>query len=160
MSARRRQETLEAFSVPIEDTTGEIADNYSTPVASVSEVQPTRRGARSSSRRGAEAMDSEQNAGAVLVISDDEDEFVPQVYVISDDDDDDDDDGAPTNKKGKSKAKGKRKVTARTGSAPMENNLTAFRAPATNGVNPKVMLISLKAGALGLNLTVANNVYL
>lgn len=28
------------------------------------------------------------------------------------------------------------------------------------GVNPKVMLISLKAGALGLNLTVANNVYL
>lgn len=26
--------------------------------------------------------------------------------------------------------------------------------------NPKVMLISLKAGALGLNLTVANNVYL
>ena len=158
MSARRRQETLEAFSVPIEDTTGEIADNYSTPVASVSEVQPTRRGARSSSRRGAEAMDSEQNASAVLVISDDEDEFVPQVYVISDDDDDFD--GAPTNKKGKSKAKGKRKATARTGSAPMENNLIAFRAPATNGVNPKVMLISLKAGALGLNLTVANNVYL
>jgi len=29
-----------------------------------------------------------------------------------------------------------------------------------NGVNPKVMLISLKAGALGLNLTVANNVFL
>ena len=29
-----------------------------------------------------------------------------------------------------------------------------------DGPNPKVMLISLKAGALGLNLTVANNVYL
>ena len=29
-----------------------------------------------------------------------------------------------------------------------------------DGVNPRVMLISLKAGALGLNLTVANNVYL
>ncbi|KAL1741859.1 SNF2 family N-terminal domain-containing protein [Schizophyllum fasciatum] len=37
-------------------------------------------------------------------------------------------------------------------------------APSTNwlpgDVNPRVMLISLKAGALGLNLTVANNVYL
>jgi SWI/SNF-related matrix-associated actin-dependent regulator of chromatin subfamily A3 len=31
---------------------------------------------------------------------------------------------------------------------------------AMNGINPKVMLISLKAGALGLNLTVANNIYL
>ena len=102
-------------------------------------------------------MDSEQDARAVLVISDDEDEFVPQVYVISDDDDFD---GAPTNRKDKRKAEGKRKASARTGSAPMENNVTAFRAPATNGVNPKVMLISLKAGALGLNLTVANNVYL
>ncbi|KAG6833574.1 hypothetical protein H0H87_005225 [Tephrocybe sp. NHM501043] len=37
------------------------------------------------------------------------------------------------------------------------------RAPLTSaygGPNPKVMLLSLKAGAVGLNLTVANNVYL
>ena len=31
---------------------------------------------------------------------------------------------------------------------------------AISGAIPRVMLISLKAGALGLNLTVANNVYL
>jgi SWI/SNF-related matrix-associated actin-dependent regulator of chromatin subfamily A3 len=158
MSARRRQETLEAFSIPIEDTTGEIADVYSTTVASATEVQPTRRGVRSSRRTGAEAMDSEQDAGAVSMNSDDDDEFVPQVDAIGEDHDDDDDDGVPTDKKGKRKSKGKRKATAQTWSTP--KNVAAFRTPAINGVNPKVMLISLKAGALGLNLTVANNVYL
>jgi SWI/SNF-related matrix-associated actin-dependent regulator of chromatin subfamily A3 len=59
-------------------------------------------------------------------------------------------------KKGKRKNKGKRKATTHM----VEDNAAAFRMPANNGVNPKVMLISLKAGALGLNLTVANNVYL
>ncbi|KAF8893981.1 SNF2 family N-terminal domain-containing protein [Infundibulicybe gibba] len=41
--------------------------------------------------------------------------------------------------------------------------ITKFSVPLdeiSDDVNPKVMLISLKAGALGLNLTVANNVYL
>ncbi|KAI9463683.1 SNF2 family N-terminal domain-containing protein [Lactarius psammicola] len=151
MSARRRQETIEAFCVPIEDTTGEIADVYSTPVASASEVQPTRR-VRSSRRRGAEIMDGEQDAGPIM-ISDDDDVFVPQVDAI-------DDDALTWNKKGKRRAKGKRKATAQTWPTPAEDIAAAFRTSATNGVNPKVMLISLKAGALGLNLTVANNVYL
>ena len=159
MSARRRQETLEAFSVPIEDSTGEIAEVSSTPVALASEVQTTKRGVRCSHRRGAEAMDSEQDAGAASIISDDDDELVPQADAIGDEDDCDYDD-VSTDKKGKGKAKGKRKAAAQTWSTPMGNNVTAFRTPATNGVNPKVMLISLKAGALGLNLTVANNVYL
>ena len=35
-----------------------------------------------------------------------------------------------------------------------------FKGAWGNKSNPKVMLISLKAGALGLNLTVANNVFL
>lgn len=157
MSARRRQETLEAFCVPVENTTGEMADIYSTPAASTSEAQPSRRSVRSSRRRGADVVDSEQDAGVVPMISDDDDEFVPQVDAINDDDDDDDDDSAPWNdKKGKHKDKGKRKATTRM----VENNAAASQMPATNGVNPKVMLISLKAGALGLNLTVANNVYL
>jgi SWI/SNF-related matrix-associated actin-dependent regulator of chromatin subfamily A3 len=50
--------------------------------------------------------------------------------------------------KGKSKSKQTRKVNK-----PKPDELFY-------GDNPKVLLLSLKAGALGLNLTVANNVYL
>ncbi len=154
MSARRRQETLEAFCVPVEDTTGEIIDVDSAPVASSSEVQPMRRSVRSSHRSGANAMDSEQDAGAISITDDDGDEFVPQVEVK------DDDDGDSTwNQKGKRKAKGKHKSSAQTRFT-LEDDLTVLRKPTTNAANPKVMLISLKAGALGLNLTVANNIYL
>jgi SWI/SNF-related matrix-associated actin-dependent regulator of chromatin subfamily A3 len=79
-----------------------------------------------------------------------DDDFVLQM----DADSDDGADGARTrSKKGKGKAKGKAKAAARSDFAP-----TGYTA--VNGVNPKVMLISLKAGALGLNLTVANNIYL
>lgn len=159
MSARRRQETLEAFCVPVEDTTSEMADINSTPVASTSEAQSSRRSVRSSHRKKASVVDSDQDAGVVSVISDDDDEFVPQSDAIGDgdDDNDDDNDSAPwNNKKGKRKDKGKRKATTPI----VEDDAAAFRMPATNGANPKVMLISLKAGALGLNLTVANNVYL
>ncbi|KAI9442268.1 SNF2 family N-terminal domain-containing protein [Lactarius indigo] len=134
MSARRRQETIEAFCVPIEDSTGDIGNVDSTPVASASAVQSTRRSVRSSHRRGAEAVDGEQEARAIIIS--DDDVFVPQ---------------------GKRKAKGKRRATAQT---LLDDDIASFRAPIANGVNPKVMLISLKAGALGLNLTVANNVYL
>jgi hypothetical protein len=86
----------------------------------------------------------------MLIDNGDDDGFVPQV-------DFDSDDGAdvpPTrNKKGKGKARGKSKAAARYDFAPVG-------VAAMNGINPKVMLISLKAGALGLNLTVANNIYL
>ena len=72
--------------------------------------------------------------------------------------DDEDDDLAPrrTQSKGKGKAKAKGKGRKSNGpvTAPRPSN------PGFDGVNPRVMLISLKAGALGLNLTVANNVYL
>jgi SWI/SNF-related matrix-associated actin-dependent regulator of chromatin subfamily A3 len=68
--------------------------------------------------------------------------------------------GAPTqSKSGKTKAKGKGKAATRSHLTPVEDT-AAYRTSITNGVNPKVMLISLKAGALGLNLTVANNIYL
>ena len=70
--------------------------------------------------------------------------------------DDSDDDSAPRqtqSKKGKAKAKGKKKASVST-------STSKFDGAQFDGVNPRVMLISLKAGALGLNLTVANNVYL
>ena len=58
-------------------------------------------------------------------------------------------------KKGKGKGKGKGKAKATKASTQVQTPVPQF-----DGVNPRVMLISLKAGALGLNLTFANNVYL
>jgi SWI/SNF-related matrix-associated actin-dependent regulator of chromatin subfamily A3 len=84
-----------------------------------------------------------------FVVSDDDEDFIP---TVSDDDDfidDEDDEGfVRTTNKGKAKAQGKAKAR------------TVFDGSAAADENPRVMLISLKAGALGLNLTVASNVYL
>ena len=141
MSAKRRQETLETFCVSIGNDAPETANVPSIPM---SETQQTRRSARSL-RRGEASAGKYQQADAVD--DEEDDDFVPQM-------DADSDDGARTRKKkGKAKAKGKFKAITRSDFAPVGNT-------AVNGVNPKVMLISLKAGALGLNLTVANNIYL
>ncbi|KAF6760296.1 P-loop containing nucleoside triphosphate hydrolase protein [Ephemerocybe angulata] len=43
---------------------------------------------------------------------------------------------------------------------PVQDSEQDFEALVSDEENPRVMLISLKAGALGLNLTVANNVFL
>jgi SWI/SNF-related matrix-associated actin-dependent regulator of chromatin subfamily A3 len=79
--------------------------------------------------------------------------------------DNESDDGAngarPRGKRGKGKGKGKANGKSKTGTrsrvAPVGNTMDE---QSSSRVNPKVMLISLKAGALGLNLTVANNIYL
>jgi SWI/SNF-related matrix-associated actin-dependent regulator of chromatin subfamily A3 len=77
---------------------------------------------------------------------------VPENDDFFDDEDDDSAFSCKTRKR-KSKANGKAKAkTTRGGSG--------FNGSSFAGENPQVMLISLKAGALGLNLTVANNVYL
>ncbi|KAJ7217931.1 SNF2 family N-terminal domain-containing protein [Mycena pura] len=65
--------------------------------------------------------------------------------------DDEDDAVAYAKKKSKAKGKGKQKSKA--------HSYTTRASNSTDG-NARVMLISLKAGALGLNLTAANNVYL
>lgn len=156
MSAKRRQETLETFCVPIEHDSGEAMSAHRTPIAPVSEAQPTRRSVRSSRRGGANARESHQDAEVTLIDGDGDDDFVPGM----DADNDDGVGGAPTqSKSGKTKAKGKGKAATRSHLTPVEDT-AAYRTSITNGVNPKVMLISLKAGALGLNLTVANNIYL
>ncbi|KAG9104378.1 hypothetical protein FRC06_003185 [Ceratobasidium sp. 370] len=110
MSAKRRQEVLESFSIPL---------------------------AKKSSRRTTTKTEGGD--------SDTESE-----YDISKDDDyiDDEGDGSifsstlPT--KGKGKGKGKDKASLGRSS----------------GRNPQVLLISLKSGATGLNLTVANHLFL
>lgn len=151
LSAKRRQETLETFCVPLGEDAPEMANVQSTPIASTSEGQQMRRSARTK-RRGAASAGEYQEAAAMLIDDGDDDSFVPQV----DFDSDDGADGPPTQNKdgkGKGKAKGKSKAAARY-------DFTPVGVAAMNEINPKVMLISLKAGALGLNLTVANNIYL
>lgn len=145
LSAKRRQETLETFCVPLGQDAPEMANVQSTLIASASEGQRPRRSVRST-RRGAANAGQDQEADPILIDDGDGDDFVPQI----DFDSDDGADGPPTrNKKGKDKAK-----------AAARHDFVPAGVTAMNGINPKVMLISLKAGALGLNLTVANNIYL
>ncbi|KAI0049881.1 hypothetical protein FA95DRAFT_1588021 [Auriscalpium vulgare] len=179
MSARRRQETLEAFCVPIEEGDADAAPIASHPAAASAASTPTpapfpmsteggRSVRRRSNARGAAAdPDSSFQDGDA---TDGDDDFRPTTIELTDDDDDDfiddeDEDGAWAKKgkgkakagKGKGKPKPKAKAKARFSGT---TSIATYRASAASGVNPKVMLISLKAGALGLNLTVANNVYL
>ncbi|KAJ7045638.1 SNF2 family N-terminal domain-containing protein [Mycena alexandri] len=123
MSAKRRQETIAQFSIPVsEDDDGD---------ATTARGHSCGRSSEGSLGRGGDS------------------DFVMEPDNDSDFLDDEDDDTAHSKKsKGKGKAKAKAKGKAKASSYN------------TFGENPKVMLISLKAGALGLNLTVANNVYL
>ncbi|KAI0266685.1 SNF2 family N-terminal domain-containing protein [Gloeopeniophorella convolvens] len=166
MSAKRRQETLEAFCIPIEpDTTGKT----DRPAPPASETRTPQRSARATRRGRASRVVVDEDIEATSTRSDGEDDFIPQTSEHEDDDDDDafiddeDEDTMWTRKKGKAKAKGKgkgkAKAAARTRSIPVAE-LEDLNFPTATGANHKVMLISLKAGALGLNLTVANNIYL
>ncbi len=132
MSAKRRQEVLQQFSIPLADD-----DTQAGPVSAPS--QRNRKG-----RASAIILDEDDDLNGD---NQDDKEFVTR----NDDSDDsflDDDDELPwAKKKGKGKAKAKSKRATDTSIGGLS-------------VNPKVLLISLKAGALGLNLTVANNVYL
>jgi SWI/SNF-related matrix-associated actin-dependent regulator of chromatin subfamily A3 len=121
MSARRRQEAIERFSIPLEDDgLGAIQEECSVPArTSRLKTRKTR----------VEDSESQEN--------DSDDEFV-------DDGVDDDDDIASSTRRKKGK-----------GSCCSKSLKSQF-----GGENPKVMLLSLKCGSLGLNLTVANNVYL
>ena len=151
MSAKRRQETLEAFCVPIEHDAQDTSKVQSIPDVPTSELQQTRRSARST-RRGGEY----QQADIVPTNGDDDDDFLLDIDFDSDDDADS---TLPRSKKRKTKAKGKGKAVTRSRIASVGGS-NMNTPPISNGVNPKVMLISLKAGALGLNLTVANKIYL
>lgn len=122
MSARRRQETLERFCVPIDPES-----SYTPPA-----TQPERPYRRSRTASTLNNLD---------VKAENNDSFI--------DDSDYENFKSSAIRKSKSKSKGKAKATS-----------TTFEPIMPAGENPKVMLISLKAGALGLNLTVANNVYL
>ncbi|KAL1760634.1 SNF2 family N-terminal domain-containing protein [Schizophyllum commune] len=138
MSGKRREEAIRRFSVPIRPTDIGAAIPAPTPApapAVPSPIKPRRR----AQRKAIVDMDSDDIEAA----GDDD-------FVANGEDDDDDDFGDDFAQAIKGKGKGRAAVPAK---AAASNWLPG-------GVNPKVMLISLKAGALGLNLTVANNVYL
>lgn len=150
MSAKRRQETIARFSVPIEEdelpalTLTQAPTQALTASQSIRSTRARRKSARTTASDDIIAVDSDGDGDFVAPVNEsDDDSFI-----------DDSEDERPKKKgkgKGKAKANGKRKA-----SAPKPD----YRDGLPDGANPKVMLISLKAGALGLNLTVANNVYL
>ncbi|KAI0074381.1 hypothetical protein K474DRAFT_1626028 [Panus rudis PR-1116 ss-1] len=139
MSAKRRQETIARFSVPITE------DDVSAAPATQDTGRSTRRRSQSSRAMNIDAEFDDANDGDFVDDGGNDSDFI-----------DDDDDFASSPRK-KSKGKGKK--------AKGKGRASATQAPvldgsAFKGENPRVMLISLKAGALGLNLTVANNVFL
>ena len=137
MSAKRREDTIARFSVPITE------DPTSAPQSVA--IDGTQRRTRTKTINSA-ALDDDDD----MTNGDDSD------FVVGDDGDDSDfvgddrDEGPKRKAKSKSKGKGKAKAAPRK----------PYNGSMFDDVNPRVMLISLKAGALGLNLTVANNVYL
>lgn len=139
MSAKRRQETIARFSVPIKEDAA--------PAPATIPTQSNGRTTRQRKRTNNVIPDDD-----ILVPDDDGDAD----FVADGDDDDDDfivDDEPKKQTKATSKAKGKRRESPKTA-------FDDLMSASFDGPNPKIMLISLKAGALGLNLTVANNVYL
>ena len=134
MSARSRKEVIERFTVPVEDRDSDDDSSFvSSPVA--------KRQRRQKSGRKISVIvidSSEEETEASVTEEDTDDDFVDAAGLIA----------ATQASKGKSKKKGKAKATQ------------CFNGAWGDRSNPKVMLISLKAGALGLNLTVANNVFL
>ncbi|TBU43646.1 SNF2 family N-terminal domain-containing protein [Dichomitus squalens] len=156
MSAKRRQETIARFSVPIKAASG----GRSFSQASV--PPPTDSQAPASTQRSRRVRSSHS-----VLVEGPIDDGADGDYELDDDEQDNDDDfisddedhlasrRTKSNKgKGEGKGEAKGKKSCGTISEPTPSN------PDSDGVNPRVMLISLKAGALGLNLTVANNVYL
>ncbi len=135
MSAKRRQETIAQFSVPLAED-----ESPALLLTQAPSQRPTRtRSGRSgvANVNGADYAGDNGEDGDYVMSGGEDDDFI----------DDADEESRPTKGKGKGKKKAK--------SRPALDGVSTF-----GGVNPKVMLISLKAGALGLNLTVANNVYL
>ncbi|KAI0779816.1 SNF2 family N-terminal domain-containing protein [Fomes fomentarius] len=157
MSARRRQETIARFSVPIEPSST-LAPPLSQATAPPSS-QPTE---PASSQRSTRRSRSAKSIIVESIDDDNDDDFVMGDDQVDDDDDfidDDDDDVAPARTQPK-KGKGKGKANANAkGKGKKKASPPTPSYPEFDGPNPRVMLISLKAGALGLNLTVANNVY-
>lgn len=141
MSVKRRQEALECFNIPLRDGPS--------PSQTQSSAQPTAVPSRRTRNKSNNIIldgdsDFEDSKNGEFVNGSHADEASDDSFL------DDDDDCASLWVK---KSKGKGKAKAKT-------SVLGTKSSISTGSIPKVMLISLKAGSLGLNLTVANNVYL
>lgn len=137
LSAKRRKEVLEQFSIPLEDEEDLAAD--------IETSLPPCRG-----RTSIQTTSVEED----VLLEDDDSSF------IVDDDDDFEEDISTMTKKGKGKSKPKDKGKAKATYGPTTSQKARFDGSSLGSKIPRVMLISLKAGSLGLNLTVANNIVL
>ncbi|KAG2129835.1 SNF2 family N-terminal domain-containing protein [Suillus bovinus] len=135
LSAKRRKEVLEQFSIPLE-AEEDLAVDIETSV-------PLRR------RRASTQTLVEED----VLLEEDDSSFVVDDTDDGDDDFEEDISTMAKKGKGKSKPKNKGKAKATYGPSTSKNDGSCFGSKI-----PRVMLISLKAGSLGLNLTVANNV--
>jgi SWI/SNF-related matrix-associated actin-dependent regulator of chromatin subfamily A3 len=137
MSAKRRKETLERFSVPIEEPAEVVSQTQSQAEDDGRRLR--RRSFTKVTDRGVEAIADGDDSDFAMSTSGTSNDFLSNDELK------------------KAKGKAKRKTNA---SVPKQGFRPSINDLPMDGTNPKVMLISLKAGALGLNLTVANNVYL
>ena len=158
MSAKERQEVLSRFCRPLDGDEAPIAP-VPPPHTDNMDKEASGRLTRASSRSASASTGMDVDANSVVDDGKDGD------FVVKGDDDDFDDDfdddlsawiQKKSKKKGKDRAKAKTRLLA--GSSNVGSKGSYHRS--STGENPRVLLISLKAGALGLNLTVANNVFL
>lgn len=140
LSAKRRKEVLEQFSIPLE-TEGDLVDIETS-------LPPRRR------RTSTQTTSVEED----VLLGDDDSSFI--VDDADDDTDDFQEDISTMAKKGKGKLKPKNKGKAKATYGPSISHKAKFDGSSFGSKIPRVMLISLKAGSLGLNLTAANNVFL
>ena len=140
MSAKDRQEAIEHFRVPISEES--LMEPPSSPPFEP-EPNDLRKSARSREKNSIVMFDSDLESDGEDKNKDGDYHSDDSDVMFSQNTSELIRDANKRDRKGKGKAKSK-------------YNGLSFN----NGSNPKVMLISLKAGALGLNLTVANNVYL
>ncbi|KAF8318099.1 hypothetical protein DL93DRAFT_2054681, partial [Clavulina sp. PMI_390] len=164
MSAHRRQAVIDRFNIPLAgslpDPPKPSIDLPSLP-SDDEDMElppiPTRRGRAKNSTSASGSDDYDPSAEPQH--EDDEDEGYDDASVYEESE-------PPSPQKGKAKAKAKAKGKGK-GKAKVisfadrrDALLHSYDVGLGGGDIPKVLLISLKAGALGLQLTVANNVYL
>ena len=153
MSAKRRADTIANFSIPVKDVSLAVDE----PAETSSRLRPV-------TQPQSQSIDIDDDGdNASDFVPDDESDYSATEF---------ESDEEPRAKKWKAKGKAKAK-----GKVPSKSSVLEALEELDRESNPRVMLISLKgvhvnrylldyahgdhvAGALGLNLTVANNVFL